>query len=133
MFALKYTYYLTSTAIDVYTSSIGVFTDRSALYKPKKLVKWSKTLINYHFIAISIPHVRFHMFGFSANNKKDQDIQFVDNYPDNRVSVPALIFISFLVIHVAIDFSLVQKEVSQILKDRILIGHSIHNDLKVLN
>ena len=73
------------------------------------------------------------MFGFSTNNKKDQDIQFVDNYPDNRVSVPALIFISFLVIHVAIDFSLVQKEVSQILKDRILIGHSIHNDLKVLN
>ena len=30
-----------STAIDVYTSSIGVFTDCSALYK---LVKWSKTV-----------------------------------------------------------------------------------------
>ena len=72
------------------------------------------------------------MFGFCANREKDLDIQFAGNYPDNQVSVPALIVISFLVIHVAIDFSLVQKEVSQILKDRILIGHSIHNDLKVL-
>ena len=29
------------------------------------------------------------------------------------------------------DFWKVQKEVSEILKDRILVGHAMHNDLKV--
>ena len=90
LFALKYTVlphiFAVINCISVYTSSIGVFTDRSALYKPKKLVKRSKTLINWQF--------RFHVFGFCActNIKRvpgyketDPDIQFVDNYPDNRV------------------------------------------------
>lgn len=29
------------------------------------------------------------------------------------------------------DFKVVQKEVSEILKGRILVGHAVHNDLKV--
>lgn len=29
------------------------------------------------------------------------------------------------------DFKLVQKEVSEILEGRILVGHAVHNDLKV--
>ena len=29
------------------------------------------------------------------------------------------------------DFSTVQREVSKLIKDRILIGHSVHYDLKV--
>ncbi|XP_075691195.1 RNA exonuclease 4 isoform X2 [Rhinoderma darwinii] len=29
------------------------------------------------------------------------------------------------------DFKVVQKEVSEILKDRILVGHAVHNDLKI--
>ena len=31
------------------------------------------------------------------------------------------------------DFEVVQKEVSEILNGRLLIGHAIHNDLKVNN
>ena len=32
---------------------------------------------------------------------------------------------------VAPEFSVVQKQVSDMLKDRILVGHSVQNDLKV--
>jgi RNA exonuclease 4 len=32
----------------------------------------------------------------------------------------------------ALPFSVVQKEVADILKDRILVGHAVHNDLQVL-
>ena len=32
----------------------------------------------------------------------------------------------------AIEFHIIQKEVAEIIKDRILVGHAIHNDLKVL-
>ena len=32
---------------------------------------------------------------------------------------------------VAPEFSVVQKQVSDLLKDRILVGHSVQNDLKV--
>lgn len=32
---------------------------------------------------------------------------------------------------VAKDFRIVQKEVSELLKDRILVGHALRNDLKV--
>ena len=42
-----------STTLDVYSSSFGVFTD-SALYYPKMLLTWSKTLIQHHFNAILI-------------------------------------------------------------------------------
>ena len=78
---------------------MGVFTDRSALYKPKMLVKQSKTHINYHFIAISISRVWFlHMHNIKrvpGYKETDLDVQFVDNYQDNRVSVPALITIIY--------------------------------------
>jgi RNA exonuclease 4 len=32
----------------------------------------------------------------------------------------------------AVEFSIVQKEVAEIVKDRKLVGHALHNDLKVL-
>lgn len=32
-----------------------------------------------------------------------------------------------------IEFSVVQKEVADILKNRTLVGHAIHNDMKVCN
>jgi RNA exonuclease 4 len=32
----------------------------------------------------------------------------------------------------AVEFSVVQKEVAEIIKDRKLVGHALHNDLKVL-
>lgn len=32
----------------------------------------------------------------------------------------------------AVDFSVIQKDVSDLLKDRILVGHAVQNDLKVL-
>ena len=69
------------------------FTDHSALYRPKKLVKHLSTAILLQF--------RFHLFGFCtcANIKRvpgyketDPNVQFMDNYPDNRVSVPSLVF-----------------------------------------
>ena len=46
------------TAIDVYTSSIGIFTHRSALCKPENLVTKSKILIHCHFIVISLVSVQ---------------------------------------------------------------------------
>ena len=59
LFALKYKalphLFAVITAINV--SSIGVFTNHSALYKSKKLV--THLIINSHFIAISISCVLF--------------------------------------------------------------------------
>ena len=34
-------------------------------------------------------------------------------------------------LHVACDFKNVQKEVSELIKGRVLVGHAIHYDLKV--
>jgi len=42
-----------------------------------------------------------------------------------------LIFVYFQSIKLGEAFKIVQKEVHDILKGRILIGHAIHNDLKV--
>ena len=59
---------------------------------------------------------RFHVFGFCAcsnikqvpgYNETDPDVQFTDNYRDNRVSVPALISIAFNFIIITWKFFLI--------------------------
>lgn len=42
-----------------------------------------------------------------------------------------ILVIDFFIFSTADNFSLVQEEVSSILKGRILVGHALHNDLKV--
>jgi len=38
----------------------------------------------------------------------------------------------FIVLSLGEDFKTVQKEVADILNGRILVGHALHNDLKVI-
>ena len=40
---------------------------------------------------------------------------------------------SIYYIHIAEEFNVVQKEVSDLLQGRVLVGHALHNDLKVHN
>lgn len=42
-----------------------------------------------------------------------------------------LVFIEISIILAAIPFQEVQKEVFQLLKDKIIVGHAVHNDFRV--
>ena len=53
------------------------------------------------------------------------------NYSDFLI-VLMILFVVFLLI-IGVDYKIVQKEVSDILKKRILVGHALHNDLKVIS
>ena len=45
----------------------------------------------------------------------------------------AITFLDFGYMIAAKEFWAVQKEVAELIKGRILVGHALHNDLKVVN
>ena len=79
--------------VDVYTSKVDVFTDHSALYKPKAGNTEQDTYqlpfyCNFDFTSLVSAHAQ------TINEYPDTKRQiwmFGDNYPDNWVSVPALL------------------------------------------